>query len=237
MSCSFDMVYPGTVSRGQVAIRAEGLLPIGTIRFAIGLSRIVRPSRAVHRSSTPPAHSGGRLWWLNEGSELAMEDDLRHRARGTGEAILDGARSHGRGHHFPDRVKAGRRATPIPTPERPRRRRKETPVEVAALDLNAEERIRRFWKAHARSFTHLTVLHASVTTPNSLGPRSTSPTGTDSGSIRRESSPGSFRPVASCGQRRERERSTGGTRPWPGSIPRARRAGTSSERPGRSGTS
>lgn len=38
-------------------------------------------------------------------------------------------------------------------------------MEVAALDLNAEERIRRFWRAHARSYAHLTLLHAFCNNP------------------------------------------------------------------------
>jgi hypothetical protein len=38
-------------------------------------------------------------------------------------------------------------------------------MEVTAPDLNAEERIRRFWRAHARSYAHLTLLHAFCNNP------------------------------------------------------------------------
>jgi hypothetical protein len=38
-------------------------------------------------------------------------------------------------------------------------------VKAATLDLDREERIRRFWKAHARSYAHLTLLHAFCNNP------------------------------------------------------------------------
>lgn len=36
---------------------------------------------------------------------------------------------------------------------------------IAAFEIGAEERTRRFWRAHARSFVHLTLLHAFISNP------------------------------------------------------------------------